>query len=226
MSRRGDCNSLPLLYRKNLGKSTFAAPRTAPLLWAGRVRGGRIHGEFLSNYEMNPTTWVYLLSLMIIGIYFKFRRFWSVRNLDLLALIAFSPGLLLVSYSLDPASAGHLWPSQDLERMGYAWLFGVSAFFMVRLLLDPLMVRRPLLEPNLSASGLTFAGAALLMFMIANVLTAKLTVSDVEGARGWTGCSSGRSRPRSWPRCPSCRLDCRCFKSSPATRPRPSSTRR
>ena len=64
--------------------------------------------EFLSNYEMNPTTWVYLSSLMIIGIYFKFRRFWSVRNLDLLALIAFSPGLLLVSYSLDPASAGRL----------------------------------------------------------------------------------------------------------------------
>ena len=40
---------------------------------------------------------------------------------------------------------------------------------MLRLLLDPLMVRRPLLEPNLSASGLTFAGAVLLVFMVVNV---------------------------------------------------------
>ena len=55
--------------------------------------------EFLFRYEMTPTTWVYLSSLMIIGIYFKFRRFWSVRNLDLMALIAFSPGLLLIAYS-------------------------------------------------------------------------------------------------------------------------------
>ena len=46
----------------------------------------------LFRYDMNPTTWVYLSSLLIIGIYFKFRRFWSVRNLDLLALIAFAPG--------------------------------------------------------------------------------------------------------------------------------------
>ena len=53
--------------------------------------------------------------------------------------------------------------------MGYAWLFGVGGFFVVRLLLDPLMVRRPLLEPNLSASGLTFACVALLVFLMANV---------------------------------------------------------
>ncbi len=138
--------------------------------------------EFLSNYEMNPTTWVTLSSLMIIGIYFKFRRFWSVRNLDLLALITFSPGLLMVCYSSE-ATAGHEAAAAALERMGYIWLFSVGGFFMLRLLLDLLMVRRPLLEPNLSASGLTFAGAALLVFMIANVLTAKLTVSDVQGAR-------------------------------------------
>ena len=137
--------------------------------------------EFLSNYEMNQTTWVTLSSLMIIGIYFKFRRFWSVRNLDLLALIALSPGLLMLYYSSEPAAAAH--DAAALERMGFIWLFSVGAFFLVRLLLDLLMVRRPLLEPNLSASGLTFAGAALLVFMIANVLTAKLTVSDVQGAR-------------------------------------------
>ena len=34
--------------------------------------------EILYEYEMNPTTWAYLSSLLILGIYFKFRRFWSV----------------------------------------------------------------------------------------------------------------------------------------------------
>lgn len=114
--------------------------------------------EILYEYNMNATTWVYLSSLLTIGIYFKFRRFWSVRNLDLVGLIAFSPGLLLVSH--------------DLGRLGFLWLFCVSGFFLVRLLLDPVMVRRPLLEPNLSADGLTFSGVALLLFLVTNVITA------------------------------------------------------
>jgi hypothetical protein len=110
-------------------------------------------------YSMNATTWVYLSSLLTVGIYFKFRRFWSVRNLDLVALIAFAPGLLLVSH--------------NMGRFGFLWLFSVGGFFLVRLLLDTIMVRRPLLEPNLSADGLTFAGVALLLFLVTNVVTAE-----------------------------------------------------
>ena len=54
--------------------------------------------EILFHYEkIDPTTWVYLSSLLIIGLFFKFGRFWSVRNLDLLLLILLAPGLLLVS---------------------------------------------------------------------------------------------------------------------------------
>ena len=54
---------------------------------------------------------------------------------------------------------------------GYVWLFAVSAFFLVRLLPDAAMVRRPLLEPHLSASGLTFTGLSLLVFLLASVIT-------------------------------------------------------
>ncbi len=110
----------------------------------------------------------------MIGIYFKFRRFWSVRNLDLVGLICFSPGLLLVyhgllmQHSADPIVAAR---GAELVQGGYVWLFAISGFFLVRLLLDPVMVRRPLLEPNLSASGLTFTGVALLVFLMANVIT-------------------------------------------------------
>jgi hypothetical protein len=120
--------------------------------------------EILFDYRLNPTTWAYISALMMFGIYFKFHRFWSVRNLDLVGLIAFSPALLLLYYGL-------LKQNPDLIQAGYVWLFAVGGFFLVRLLLDPVMVRRPLLEPNLSASGLTFTGLSLLVFLMANVIT-------------------------------------------------------
>ncbi len=109
--------------------------------------------------QLDRTTWVYISSLMTIALYFKFSRLWSVRNLDLLALIALAPSYLLVLRG------------GDVERLGYIWLFGVGLFLLARLLLDPMMVRRPLLEPNLSPGGLLFMAAALLMFLTAHVLT-------------------------------------------------------
>ncbi len=136
----------------------------------------------LFQYELNPTTWVYLSSLIVISVYFKFRRVWSVRNLDLLAVIGLSPGLLLVYHGLTrqlesqdvpvlgQGALSQLSQGQWLEQFGYVWLFTVGAFFLVRLLLDAIVVRRPLLEPNLSAGGLTFTGAALLIFLMSNVV--------------------------------------------------------
>jgi hypothetical protein len=124
--------------------------------------------DLLYEWDMQPTTWVYLSSLIMIAVYFKFRRFWSVRNLDLAGLIALAPGLLLVSHGR--------------EQLGYIWLFCVGGFFLIRLLIDPLMVRRPMLEPNLTAGGLTFMGCALLFFLMCNVVTGKPTESDLRGA--------------------------------------------
>ena len=125
--------------------------------------------QILFEYYIDPTTWVYLSSLMTIGIYFKFRRFWSIRNLDLIGLISFAPGLLLISH--------------DQPQMGYIWLFSVGFAFVVRLLLDNAMVRRPLLEPNLSVDGLLFTCVALMVFLMANIITGKLSQSDMEAAQ-------------------------------------------
>ncbi len=119
--------------------------------------------EILFEFQLSPTTWAYVSALMTIGIFFKFHRFWSVRNLDLIALIGFSPGLLLIYHGL-------VKNTPVLVQGGYVGLFAVGGFFLIRLLLDPVMVRRPLLEPNLSASGLTFTGASLLVFLMANVV--------------------------------------------------------
>jgi len=132
--------------------------------------------DILFDYELNATTWAYLSALMTIGIYFKFRRLFSIRNLDLIGLIAFSPGLLLVFYGLRNES-------KSLEQYGYEWLFCVAGLFLIRLLLDTSFVRRPILEPNLSASGLFFTGSALLVFLFANVITSVPAESDLKAVQ-------------------------------------------
>jgi hypothetical protein len=133
--------------------------------------------EILFQYhKVNPTTWVYLSSLLTIGLFFKFSRLLSVRNFDLIGLILLAPGLLLVEYGLAKGNPA-------VEQGGYVWLFVMSGIFMVRLLLDPLMVRRPLLEPNLSVGGMTFIGTSLMVFLMANVINSKLTADDLAGAK-------------------------------------------
>ncbi|MCU0871626.1 MAG: DUF2029 domain-containing protein [Pirellulaceae bacterium] len=197
-------------------------------------------------------TWVYLSSLLMIGLYFKFGRFWSVRNLDLVLLILLAPGLLIAQFggedraraermaaadgsraetpgevvaadvagpevqpegpALPPATAGSASgvipeespeeplesargpalgegkigrdlgqqtdaPTSDrrggIELFGFLWLFAIGTVWLVRLLLDPTMVRRPLLEPNLTTGGLIFIGASLFVFLMANVWTSQ-----------------------------------------------------
>src|SRR5262245_66295611 len=63
--------------------------------------------EILFQYEkINPATWVYLSSLLMIGLFFQFNRFWSVRNLDLVLLILLAPGLLMVNHAREGADKG------------------------------------------------------------------------------------------------------------------------
>ncbi len=134
--------------------------------------------EFLFQYhKVHPTTWVYLSSLLTIGLFFKFSRVWSVRNLDLIGLIMLAPGLLMVEYGL----AQH---SDRIQQAGYVWLFATGALFMIRLLLDPVMVRRPLLEPNLSAGAMTFMGVSAVIFLLANVLNSQMEPDDLAGVKG------------------------------------------
>ena len=107
----------------------------------------------LIRYEMLPTTWFYVSAIIILATFFKFNRFWSVRNLDLICLILLTPGLLLIA-------------RQD-NGAGYTWLFCIQGLFVIRLIFDTIMVRRPLLEPNLSSEGLSFSCFFLVFFLIA-----------------------------------------------------------
>lgn len=241
--------------------------------------------EILFQYKkVDPTSWAYLSSLLMVALFFKFNRFWSVRNLDLLLLIWLAPGLLMVNSGLrrvhqlereeavavatpqattastatpssdsapaveaSPASsegdaarpateaatttppptataqatptdkeAGNkgdapagspLATAADLESnlaktkiptsalhselvrfreislFGFLWLFIGLVFLLIRLLFDPTMTRRPLLEPNLSPGGLLFLGFWLFAFHVANILHGDVTADERQGAK-------------------------------------------
>ncbi|HYO25184.1 MAG TPA: hypothetical protein VEQ85_09550 [Lacipirellulaceae bacterium] len=126
--------------------------------------------EILFQYEkVNPTSWAYLSSLLTLALFFKFNRAFSIRNLDLFLLILLAPGLLLVQWSFENEAAADNW--LDMQRLGFLWLFAVHVLLMARLLSDSAIVRRPLLEPNLNAAGLSFLGGSLLFFLMSNVVT-------------------------------------------------------
>ncbi|MBX3425832.1 MAG: hypothetical protein KF688_09140 [Pirellulales bacterium] len=134
--------------------------------------------DILFHYEkVNPTSWAYLSSLLMLALFFKFTRIWSLRNLDLLLLIALAPGLLLTQYGLENVEATRIL------KLGFMWLHAVGVLLMIRLLVDPAFVRRPLLEPNLNSAGLGFLGGALLFFLMANIVTGKPKLGDVSPGR-------------------------------------------
>ncbi|MFG0289372.1 MAG: hypothetical protein ACF8CQ_14425 [Rhodopirellula sp. JB044] len=268
--------------------------------------------EFLLYYRRpDPTTWVYMSSFLTIGLFFVFRRFWSIRNLDILLLILLAPGLLMVnegyrrqtrldrelvqtlaqqrsaggSQSIEDSTssqektkpeasgsdqaapvqtsvrdrepfpnevsepAGDAEPFRDagflgdadasnetdgqtlvsqtqnvtvtpdegpapdatlapetiqpaevadadprtpeqiaaydsatsMRRHGFIWLFVIEMGLMIRMLLDPLMVRRPLLDPNLTTGGLNFLGISLFIFMMANVVASTPEIQREQG---------------------------------------------
>ncbi len=138
--------------------------------------------EILFHYErVNPSSWAYLSSFLMLALFFKFSRLWSVRNLDLLLLISLAPGLLLVHFSrVDPSAMSD---PAGIEHLGFLWLFGSCALLLTRLLMDSAMVRRPLLEPNLNAAGLLFLSSALMFFLMANVVTGEPTEAGMRPAR-------------------------------------------
>jgi hypothetical protein len=119
--------------------------------------------QFLYEYNLHPTTWVYLSSLLVLTVYFKFSPLIRWRNVDMIGLVAIAPGLVLLGQA-DAAA----------QLAGYLWLLGTGIFFLIRMLADPRMVRRPLLEPNLNTGGLTFLGAALLVFLSMHMATGNL----------------------------------------------------
>jgi hypothetical protein len=147
----------------------------------------------------NATTWFYFSLLLAVALFWKFARFLSVRNLDVISLFLLMPGFLLLQEArmlhqerpLPPdhgsASAGTVPPAEHEEQwyrgLGYAWLLGGSAYFLIRCLLDLALVRRPALTPNLSVGGLAWLACALFVCLVSVAVRPRPESTAIVGKR-------------------------------------------
>lgn len=128
----------------------------------------------LPSYHLNQPTWFYLSLLLIIAVYFRFMRAFSLRNLDLGLLLSASPGLLFVVSEVE-----------RIQTVGHVWLFVIACIFLVRMFFDPLLSRRPYLGQNLNTHGMGFLCFSVFMFLMTQAISSSLpdeTKKTVEGA--------------------------------------------
>lgn len=111
----------------------------------------------LHGYEVNRPTWFYLSTILILAVYLRFNRWWSLRNLDLLLILAASPGLLFLH--------------EGSGNLGYGWLYVTTCVFLVRILIDPVLHRRPYLGQNMTPGGLGFLCLAAFAFLMTQAIT-------------------------------------------------------
>jgi hypothetical protein len=124
---------------------------------------------FLDFNLPNATTWFYLSLMLAVGVLFKFNRFLSLRNWDIIAAYLLVPGFLFLqeAYAIQPYpqtfrnAAAASWASY-----GFAWLMVGSLALFVRCLLDIILVSRPALPPNLNLAGLAWFAGAMFVCMV------------------------------------------------------------
>ena len=117
-------------------------------------------GSLVADLGLDPRIWLFLALLSCLTLFFKFNRFWSIRNLDLLLLFALAPGLMML--------VGRGFPP---PWVAYVGLFLGSALWLVRCLIDLGLTRRPLLEPNLNSAGLACLAAGVLGLLLAETVS-------------------------------------------------------
>lgn len=125
----------------------------------------------------SPATWLYFSAPLAIALFFLFTRLFSIRNLDVLTLYLFAPGLLLLgeasrlSRRAEALAPDLLEPMQHRAALvnfwGYVWLAGASLYFLLRCLADLAFVRRPALGANLNLAGLSWLAGSLFVTLIA-----------------------------------------------------------
>ncbi len=55
-----------------------------------------MNSSLVTDLGLSPEVWLFLSLLGCVTLFFKFSRFWSVRNLDLLLLFVLAPGMMLL----------------------------------------------------------------------------------------------------------------------------------
>lgn len=77
--------------------------------------------------------------------------------------------------------------SPTLLYFGYLWLIVVASLLVIRMLLDTAIVRRPMLDPNLSSGGMLFLGTSMLVYLLVNVAVSEPSYSGRDLASGGPG---------------------------------------
>jgi hypothetical protein len=145
---------------------------------------------FTEFQKLNGTTWFYLSTLLAVAVFFRFNRFFCLRNWDLITLCLLVPGLLAtarvdkrmlqvleetrtrtqVTSSAPPQI--ELAADNRLELYyGYLWLFVGTGYLCLRCFIDLFLARRPRLPPNLDVAGLCWLGSSLLAFLFFEAVT-------------------------------------------------------
>ncbi len=134
---------------------------------------------FLEFNLPNATTWFYFSLLLVMALFFRFDRFLSLRNWDLLTLFFMAPGFLLLQeahllqYTVYQNDLNELAKDRLQMRatlllhMGYIWLIAGSGYWFIRSFVDLALIRRPTMMPNLNKAGLACFTTVLLVSMTA-----------------------------------------------------------
>ncbi|MDB5387254.1 MAG: hypothetical protein JWM11_2900 [Planctomycetaceae bacterium] len=115
-----------------------------------------VMNAILHGYQVNEPTWFYLSLLLILSVFFRFGRIFSLRNFDLALMLAIAPALLF---------------AQEVPAKGAFCLVAVTLGLLARTIFDASFTRRPKLPQNMNPSGLTFLCVSALAFMGTKVLT-------------------------------------------------------
>ncbi len=118
----------------------------------------------LEGYEVNQPTWFYLSLLLILAVYFRFSRFWSLRNFDLLLMLSIAPALLYLKKS---------------PTYGALSLVIVTMVLLWRTLWDGYFTRRPKLPQNMTPAGMAFLCVSAMAFLGTKALNEELTQDEV-----------------------------------------------
>ncbi|MSR30252.1 MAG: hypothetical protein EXR99_01990 [Gemmataceae bacterium] len=110
---------------------------------------------FLDIALPNASTWFYFSLLLASALFFKFTRVFSMRNLDILGIFFFMPGLLF------------LLEGKADARTSFAWLLGACLYWLVRCLIDLLLERRPAFSPNLNVPAMVWLSVAFYLSLVA-----------------------------------------------------------
>lgn len=118
----------------------------------------------LRGYQVNHPTWFYLSLLLILAVYFRFGRIFSLRNFDLALMLVIAPALLY---------------AQEVPAQGAFCLVAVTLSLLARTIFDANFTRRPKLPQNMNPSGLAFLCVSSLAFMGTKVMTEPPPMDEV-----------------------------------------------